>query len=166
MTAAIERELVVPTADDMRELGTRVGRVGAGGDVIVLAGDLGAGKTTFTQGLAVGLGVVERVTSPTFVIARAHPNPTGGPGLVHVDAYRVGSALELDDLDLEADLATSVVVVEWGTGLAEGLSAERLDVSITRSDDESDDVRTVRLSARGTRWQEIVRGTSFARWTR
>jgi tRNA threonylcarbamoyladenosine biosynthesis protein TsaE len=166
VTAPTDRELVVPTAEDMRELGAVVGRAGAGGDVIVLAGDLGAGKTTFTQGLAVGLGVVERVTSPTFVIARAHANPTGGPDLVHVDAYRVGSALELDDLDLDADLATSVVVIEWGTGLAEGLSTERLDVRITRSDDEDDDVRTVWLSAHGARWQEIVRGADVARWTR
>lgn len=166
MTATTDRELVVPTADEMRELGAVVGRAAGGGDVIVLAGDLGAGKTTFTQGLAVGLGVVERVTSPTFVIARAHANPTGGPDLVHVDAYRVGSSLELDDLDLDADLATSVVVVEWGTGLAEGLSPERLDVRITRSDDEDDDVRMVRLDAHGTRWQEIVRGPSFETWSR
>ena len=156
----------MPTADEMREVGAVIGRAGAGGDVIVLAGDLGAGKTTFTQGVAAGLGVDERVTSPTFVIARAHPNPTGGPGLVHVDAYRVGSALELDDLDLDADLATSVVVVEWGTGLAEGLSAERLDVRIVRSDDEDDDVRTVQLAAHGSRWSEIVRAPSFARWSR
>ena len=166
MTSGMTRELVVPTADDMRAIGAVIGATCRGGDVLVLSGDLGAGKTTFTQGLASGLGVDERVTSPTFVISRVHPNPSGGPGLVHVDAYRVGSALELDDLDLDADLATSVVVVEWGGGLAERLSEERLDIVITRSDDDADEQRVMRLDPRGTRWQAALEGGSLARWTR
>ncbi len=124
--------------------------------MIVLVGELGAGKTTFTQGLARGLGITEPVTSPTFVISRVHPNPTGGVSLVHVDAYRIGSVAELEDLDLEADLSTSVVVVEWGRGIAEGLSPEGLDVVITRSDSDDDERRTLALSGRGTRWSELV----------
>lgn len=127
----------------------------------MLSGDLGAGKTTFTQGLALGLGIDERVTSPTFVISRVHPNPTGGPALVHVDAYRLGSLGELEDLDLDADLESSVVVVEWGRGLAESLSPEGLDVVITRSDDPDDDVRTVTLTSRGERWSRLLSDESW-----
>jgi len=130
--------------------------------VIVLMGELGAGKTTFTQGLARGLGITEPVTSPTFVISRVHPHPTGGVSLVHVDAYRVGSAAELDDLDLEADLSTSVVVVEWGRGLAEDLSPEGLDVAITRSDSDDDERRTLELAGRGPRWTALLADPS--RW--
>lgn len=166
MTSGTIRELVVPTADDMQAIGAAIGSMCRGGDVLVLSGDLGAGKTTFTQGLARGLGIEERVTSPTFVISRVHGNAAGGPDLIHVDAYRVGSALELDDLDLEADLATSVVVVEWGGGLAERLSEERVDIVITRSDDDADEERTVRVTTHGARWQEAVVGAALARWAR
>ncbi len=121
------------------------------GDVLVLTGDLGAGKTTLTQGIGAGLGVRGPVTSPTFVIARAHPSerPGGGPALVHVDAYRLGTALEFDDLDLDTDLAAAVVVVEWGEGLAEGLSGDRLHVHLHAHDDGS---RSVRLIGVGARW--------------
>ena len=116
-----------------RALGTRL----SGGDVVVLTGALGAGKTTFVQGLAVGLGVTAPVTSPTFVLARhQRPDPTGprpdGPDLVHVDAYRLAGPLELDDLDLDSDLDRAVVVVEWGEGLAERLSPRRVEVRIDR----------------------------------
>lgn len=132
--------------------------------MIVLVGELGAGKTTFTQGLARGLGITEPVTSPTFVISRVHPHPTGGVSLVHVDAYRIGSAAELDDLDLEADLSTSVVVVEWGRGLAEELSPEGLDVAIARSDSDDDERRTLELAGRGPRWTALLADPS--RWLR
>ena len=162
MTAT--RTIDVPTADDMQAVGAVVATGCRGGDVLVLSGDLGAGKTTFTQGLARGLGIEERVTSPTFVIARAHANPGAGPDLVHVDAYRVGSALELDDLDLESDLTTSVVVVEWGGGLAEQLSTERLDVVITRSDDEDDERRRVVLTGHGDHWSAVVAGSLLDGW--
>jgi tRNA threonylcarbamoyladenosine biosynthesis protein TsaE len=148
--------IVVPTADAMRELGAAIGRVSTGGDVLILSGDLGAGKTTFTQGLARGLGIEEPITSPTFVIARVHPHPHDGPGLVHVDAYRLGSSIELDDLDLDADLEHSVVVVEWGGGLAEGLADARVDLVLSRSDDADDETRIVQITAHGTRWDGVL----------
>jgi tRNA threonylcarbamoyladenosine biosynthesis protein TsaE len=122
-----------PDAESMRELGTRVGGALRAGDLVVLSGELGAGKTTFTQGLGEGLGVRGGVTSPTFVIARVHPSLVDGPDLVHVDAYRLGGIEELDDLDLDTSLDTAVTVVEWGAGLAEGLAEQRLDVTITRA---------------------------------
>lgn len=158
----MSRVVSAPTPDSLRLLAQDIGRSCFGGDVLVLSGDLGAGKTTFTQGLALGLGIDERVTSPTFVISRVHPHPSGGPALVHVDAYRLGSLGELEDLDLDADLQRSVVVVEWGRGLAESLSPEGLDVVITRSDDPEDDVRTVTIAARGDRWAGLL--SDEGRW--
>lgn len=123
----------VPDAEAMRGLGERVGRGLGAGDLVVLAGELGAGKTTFTQGLGAGLQVRGEVTSPTFVIARVHPSLVGGPALVHVDAYRLGGVAELDDLDLDTSLEEAVTVVEWGTGMAEVLAESRLEVTITRA---------------------------------
>jgi tRNA threonylcarbamoyladenosine biosynthesis protein TsaE len=132
-----------PDADTMRRLGERVGRSLVAGDLVVLTGELGAGKTTFTQGLGAGLEVRGGVTSPTFVIARVHPSLVEGPDLVHVDAYRLGGLAELDDLDLDTSLDSAVTVVEWGSGLAEGLAESRLEVLIERAvghapDDELD----------------------------
>ncbi|MEW1954835.1 tRNA (adenosine(37)-N6)-threonylcarbamoyltransferase complex ATPase subunit type 1 TsaE [Terrabacter sp. NPDC080008] len=147
----MEREVRWATADDTQDFGRRLGALLRGGDVLVLTGDLGAGKTTLTQGIAEGLGVRGPITSPTFVIARVHPSLVGGPALVHVDAYRLGSALELDDLDLDADLDQSVTVVEWGAGLAEQLSDSRLELSIV-----GDDVRTARLVGVGDRWSGVL----------
>jgi tRNA threonylcarbamoyladenosine biosynthesis protein TsaE len=151
-----ERLLVVDTADAMRELGAALGRVARSGDVLVLTGDLGAGKTTLAQGIAAGLGVSDRVTSPTFVISRVHDNPTGGPALLHVDAYRLASVSEVDDLDLEHDLQRGVAVVEWGEGLVDGLSASMVRVVITRSDDIDDERRIVRVDAADPRWHDVV----------
>lgn len=148
--------VVVPTAGAMRALGAAIGRACRGGDVLILSGDLGAGKTTFTQGLAAGIGIDEAITSPTFVIARTHPNPRGGPALVHVDAYRLGSSLELDDLDLEADLEHSVVVVEWGGGLAEGLADAWVDLVLLRTDDADDETRAVAITTHGSRWDGVL----------
>jgi tRNA threonylcarbamoyladenosine biosynthesis protein TsaE len=125
----------VADADEMRALGERLGRSVHAGDVVVLTGELGAGKTTLTQGIGIGLGVRGAVTSPTFVIARVHPSLVGGPDLVHVDAYRLGGIEELDDLDLDASLDDAVTVVEWGAGLAEGLAESRLEITITRAID-------------------------------
>ena len=122
-----------PDAETMRALGVRVGSGLVAGDLVVLTGELGAGKTTFTQGLGEGLGVRGGVTSPTFVIARVHPALGDGPDLVHVDAYRLGGLDELDDLDLDASLDSAVTVVEWGAGLAEGLADSRLEVVIERT---------------------------------
>jgi tRNA threonylcarbamoyladenosine biosynthesis protein TsaE len=146
--------LSVPTADDMRQIGeTLAGQLRAG-DVLVLSGDLGAGKTTFTQGIGAGLKVRGAITSPTFVISRVHPSLSGGPTLVHVDAYRVGGIAELDDLDLDASLDEAVTVVEWGHGLAEHLAADRLDIVLTRGDDDTDETRGLRIIPVGPRWAE------------
>ncbi len=146
-------EVVAPTAGDTRDLGRRLAKVVRAGDLLVLSGDLGAGKTTFTQGLGEGLGVRGDITSPTFVIARVHPSLSAGPPLVHVDAYRLGDSAELDDLDLDTSLDDAVTVVEWGTGLAEALTEDRLEVRITRSTgSETDDERHLALNPVGARW--------------
>ena len=118
----------------MRAWGAAIAADLRAGDVVVLLGPLGAGKTTLTQGIAQGLGVQDAVTSPTFVIAREH-HSEGGPDLVHVDAYRLSGALELDDVDLEASLADAVTVVEWGSGMVEHLDAPMIRISITRPDE-------------------------------
>ncbi len=137
----------------MRTLGQRIAGLLRAGDLIVLTGPLGAGKTTLVQGIGRGLDVRGPVTSPTFVIARVHPPLGGGPGLVHVDAYRLGSVAEVDDLDLDASLEDCVTVVEWGEGLVEELSADRLDVTITMAPaGEPGETRWVTLAGIGERW--------------
>lgn len=122
--------LELRTPDEMEDAGRRLAAELRAGDLLVLTGSLGAGKTTFTRGLGAGLGVRGPVQSPTFVLARTHPSLVDGPPLVHVDAYRLGDAMELDDLDL--DFAHSVVVVEWGAGLLDGVADSRLDLVIER----------------------------------
>lgn len=143
------------------------------GDLLILTGNLGAGKTTFTQSLGKALDVAGRITSPTFVIAREHLSRTGGPALVHVDAYRLADGEELEDLDLDSELDESITVVEWGAGMAEQLSNDHLDITITpvwdeaaesTEDDESvgaddedeleDERRTVDLTGHGADWAE------------
>ena len=131
-SGAIHGELAVPTPDDMVALGRRLADQLRAGDLLLLSGDLGAGKTTLTRGIGDGLGVRGAVTSPTFVIARVHPAPAGRPPLVHVDAYRLDSLAEVDDLDLDAAQEDSVTVVEWGRGLAEDLAADRLELDLSR----------------------------------
>ena len=121
---------MVPGAAQMRALGVRLAGLLRPGDLVVLAGPLGAGKTTLVQGIGDGLGVRGPITSPTFVIARVHPSLRGGPDLVHADAYRLGSRLEVDDLDLDADTDHAVTVVEWGAGLVENLVPGHLLISI------------------------------------
>ncbi len=145
--------VAVPTADDARAVGRRLGERLAAGDLVVLTGGLGAGKTTMTQGIGEGLGVRGPVTSPTFVIARVHPSLVGGPSLVHVDAYRLGGSPELDDLDLDTDLGQSVTVVEWGSGLVEELSADRLELTLTA--DPATEARSLEVAGRG-RWATEV----------
>jgi tRNA threonylcarbamoyladenosine biosynthesis protein TsaE len=186
-----EVSLTVATSAQMRALGRSLATVLRAGDLVLLSGGLGAGKTTLTKGIGDGLGVRGPITSPTFVIARVHP-PVGStavtgelrPALVHADAYRLGSVLELDDLDLDTDTASSVTVVEWGGGLAEGLATDRLEITITpvkadapvvehpvagdagdggngadRAGDVDDPTvdapRAVRISAVGVRWEGI-----------
>ena len=124
------RSLVTPDAAATAALGARVGARLFEGAVVLLTGDLGAGKTCFTQGLARALGVDGPVQSPTFVLARTHPSLVGGPPLVHVDAYRLGDAMLLDDLDLDFD--HSVVVVEWGAGLVDDVGESLLEIVIER----------------------------------
>ncbi|MFC7376065.1 tRNA (adenosine(37)-N6)-threonylcarbamoyltransferase complex ATPase subunit type 1 TsaE [Brachybacterium sp. GCM10030267] len=131
------------------------------GDLLILDGPLGAGKTTFTQGLGQGLGVRGPVASPTFVIERVHPSLTGGPALVHVDAYRLGGGGDIDDLDLEADLDQSVTVVEWGRDRVEHLVDSTLLIELERPDhvedpDDPDEPRTLRLTPRGPRWDRAA----------
>lgn len=132
---------------DTLAFGVALGRVLHAGDLVVLAGPLGAGKTVLVQGIGAGLGVSSQIASPTFVIARVHTD--GRVPLVHVDAYRLTSLAEVDDLDLDADLDDAVTVVEWGHGLAEQLADTWLEVRIARRDDDS---RTVDLLPHGGDW--------------
>jgi tRNA threonylcarbamoyladenosine biosynthesis protein TsaE len=149
--------LRIATDGQMRDLGRRLAALLRAGDLVILAGPLGAGKTTLVQGIGAGLGVRGPVTSPTFVIARVHPAVAGsGPALVHADAYRLGSIGEVDDLDLDTDAASAVTVVEWGAGLAEGLAEDRLEISI--EPDPDGDARTVRLNGHGARWHGVLTG--------
>lgn len=153
--------IVLDTPADTHALGVALGRRLRAGDVVILTGALGAGKTALTKGIAEGMGVTGLVTSPTFVLARVHrPNgtaasdPAAGPALVHVDAYRLGGALELDDLDLDTDLTAAAVVIEWGEGIAEQLADDRLTVQLTRL---PDDRRTAVLTGVGASWAERLR---------
>ncbi|GAB3659000.1 tRNA (adenosine(37)-N6)-threonylcarbamoyltransferase complex ATPase subunit type 1 TsaE [Glycomyces tarimensis] len=141
--------LTMPTAADTHEFGQRLAGLLRAGDLVILTGPLGAGKTALTQGIGAGLGVDGRITSPTFVIARTHRAGTAGVPLVHVDAYRLESLDELDDLDLDTDVADSVTVVEWGAGLAERLAESHLEIAIERAADET---RAVALHGRGGDW--------------
>jgi tRNA threonylcarbamoyladenosine biosynthesis protein TsaE len=139
----------LPTAADTRAFGERLAGLLRAGDLVVLTGPLGAGKTVIAQGVGAGLGVRGEVTSPTFVIARVHPGPR--VPLVHVDAYRLGGVADVDDLDLDASAAESVTIVEWGQGLVEQLADEHLEVRLERGDD---DVRTAELVPHGPGWTE------------
>src|SRR5260370_14047192 len=152
--AAMIKETTVRTAAEMRTLGRGLAGCLRAGDLVVLTGPLGAGKTTLTQGIGDGLGVRGPVTSPTFVIARVHPPLAGGPALVHVDAYRLGDAAEVDDLDLDTDLDRAVTVVEWGAGVGERLAGDRLAVTVGRPPRGAshDANRTVRLTRTRARW--------------
>ena len=150
----------ISTPEEMHELGLDIGRELRAGDVLVLTGPLGAGKTTLTRGIGEGLQVRGPVTSPTFVLARTHPSLIGGAPLVHVDAYRLNSAVELDDLDI--DFANSVVVVEWGAGMLDGIVDSWLDVVIERPEggqagelgEELIEPRQVTLTGHGSRWEK------------
>lgn len=150
-------DLVIDDAEAMEALGARLATVLRAGDVVLLNGELGAGKTTLTRGLGAALGARGSVTSPTFVLARTHPTASGVP-LVHVDAYRLASAVEVDDLDLDLDGA--ITVVEWGAGKLDGAVDSWLEIDIVRpvgGDPEADDApRRVRLHAHGPRWVGVA----------
>jgi len=153
---------VIADSEAMHEFGAELAGRLRRGDLVVLTGPLGAGKTTLTRGLGEGLHVRGAVTSPTFVLARTHPSTVGGPPLVHVDAYRLSSAIELDDLDI--DFARSIVVVEWGRGMLDGITDSWLDIEIERptgastadgdadAELDADEPRTVTITAHGPRW--------------
>ena len=145
----MKREHVLPTPEDTWALGRELAALLRPGDLVVLVGPLGAGKTALTQGIGAGLAVREPVTSPTFVISRVHQG--GRLPLVHVDAYRLGSVADVDDLDLDVTVDDSVTVVEWGQGLVEQLADEHLEVRLDRGDD---DVRTAVLVPHGPGWKE------------
>ncbi len=174
-----ERSFEVGTADETHALAAALGAGLRAGDLLILTGELGAGKTTFTQGLGEGLGVRAGIISPTFVLVRIHPNlpagpRPGGPDLVHVDAYRLGSAAEIDDIDLENTLDTAVTVVEWGRDRVEHLSESRLELELHRpvggavlgagaggtggvldfDTDDADEPRTIIIRGFGPRWAE------------
>jgi tRNA threonylcarbamoyladenosine biosynthesis protein TsaE len=151
----VKREHTLPTLEDTVALGRALAGLLRAGDLVVLVGPLGAGKTALTQGIGAGLGVREPVTSPTFVISRVHRQ--GRVPLVHVDAYRLGSVGDVDDLDLDASTDESVTVVEWGQGLVEQLADEHLEVRLERRDD---DVRTALLVPHGPGWDERLDGAA------
>ena len=141
------------SVEQTRELGQRLAAVLRAGDLVILDGPLGAGKTVLTQGIGAGLGVQGEVTSPTFVIARVHRPMAGGRGLplVHVDAYRVGGIAEVDDLDLDTGLDEAVTVVEWGEGKVEQLNDVHLLVRLRRHDDDTREAVLVGVGADWTR---------------
>lgn len=170
------RTLAIDSPERMAELGAVIAEQLVAGDLVLLNGELGAGKTTLTRAIGEALGIRGTVTSPTFVLARTHPRlaesesslaaTSGQAPLVHVDAYRLGSAVELDDLDI--DFETSIVVVEWGAGLLDGVSESWLNIDIVRptgvgdlrpsGDDfaeETIEPRTLTVTGFGPKWTDL-----------
>jgi tRNA threonylcarbamoyladenosine biosynthesis protein TsaE len=158
-----DESIRVATAQAMRGLGKRLATILRAGDLVVLTGPLGAGKTTLAQGIGEGLGIRGPVTSPTFVIARVHPPLHDGPALVHADAYRLASPAEIDDLDLDTGAEERVTVVEWGEGLVEDMAADRLHITLTMSEPGTDDeTRIVRVTGIGERWASTAQSMRLA----
>lgn len=152
-------ELTILDSEQMQSLGKKIGQQLRSGDYLVLTGQLGAGKTTFTQGLASGLQVAGSVTSPTFVVSRIHKSLIDGPELIHIDAYRLSHSDQLLDLNLE-DHQNSVVVIEWGRNFISSLSDSWLDIEIFRDsefneEDPAAGIRKVKISFIGSRWNEL-----------
>lgn len=141
-------KLEIKSAEAMEQLGSKLAGLLKPGDLILLAGPLGAGKTTLTRGIGRGLSAEGTIQSPTFVLARTHKIPNGK--LVHIDAYRLSSAVELDDLDI--DFENSIVIVEWARDFLDGYSKNFLTVEIDRTNE--DDSRLVTLTPTGSRWKE------------
>jgi tRNA threonylcarbamoyladenosine biosynthesis protein TsaE len=134
----------IATEDQMHEFGVRLGSLLEAGDLLSLNGPLGAGKTTLTRGIGEGVMAEGNVSSPTFLIARTHATKSGVP-FHHIDAYRLSTPAELDDLDI--DFAGSISVIEWGSGFAEGLSDSMLEFHIER--DLETDLRTITIAGTG-----------------
>lgn len=149
---ASQGQIPLPSAEATVELGRQLASHLRPGDLVILTGDLGAGKTTLTKGIGQGLGVQGPISSPTFIIARHHPGPVP---LIHVDAYRLQTLAEVDDLDLDSDLSDSITVVEWGKGLAESLAEDRLEISLTRPRGADSHGRYATIHAVGTRWEGV-----------
>lgn len=145
-------KLKISTAEEMHEFGIKLASVLKAGDLVILTGPLGAGKTTFTRGVGEGLSAIGNVSSPTFVIARTHKRENSHVPLVHVDAYRLTTVHEFDDLDI--DIEKSIVLVEWGRGFAEELADSWLDIEIERDHTGESEVRQVTLTANGLRWEK------------
>lgn len=157
-------------ADQTRSLGEDLGRILTAGDLVMLSGGLGAGKTTLTQGIGIGMGVRGRVASPTFIVARVHPSLSGGPDLIHADAYRIKDLSDLETLDLDSSLDEAVTVVEWGEGKTEAMSDERLSIEVRRAsggqadtdgdiidlEHMDDGTRLIVLRAHGHRWDGVL----------
>jgi tRNA threonylcarbamoyladenosine biosynthesis protein TsaE len=163
LTKPLPLAIKVPTSEAMVRLGVRLAQLLERGDVIIAGGDLGAGKTTLTQGIGRGLGSEGPIISPTFVLSRIHPSTIGRPTLMHVDAYRLSTSYELDDLDLDAAVPDSITVVEWGQGIAEGLAEDRLEIDIWTSPADlsgvgDDSERVVTIRAIGARWRGVDLG--------
>lgn len=158
------------TAEETRALGRALGEVLAAGDLVMLSGELGAGKTTLARGIGAGMGVRGRVASPTFIVARVHPSLAAGPDLIHVDAYRIRDLDDLETLDLDSSLDEAVTVVEWGEGMTEAMSQERLEIRVDRQtggearraeeaidlEGVDDGARTILLRPFGTRWVGVL----------
>ncbi len=142
----------IATPEAMHRFGVGLASHLRAGDLLVLAGPLGAGKTALTQGIGAGLEVTSAVTSPTFVIARTHQREAGQPDLVHVDAYRLGSPFELDDLDI--DFENSIVVVEWGQGFFDPADQPLLEIAISRDETGESEVRELAATGFGERWAQ------------
>jgi tRNA threonylcarbamoyl adenosine modification protein YjeE len=144
-------KLQISTAEDMHEFGSKLASILKAGDLVILTGPLGAGKTTFTRGVGEGLQAIGNVSSPTFVIARTHKRENSEVPLVHVDAYRLSSLHEFDDLDIDID--HSIVLVEWGRGFAEELAESWLDIEIGRDHTGESEIRDVTITAHGSRFE-------------
>jgi tRNA threonylcarbamoyl adenosine modification protein YjeE len=149
----------VETDEIMHQLGCSLAQLLTAGDLVLLTGPLGAGKTTLSRGIGEGLGVLSNVSSPTFVIARTHKRSDSAVPLVHVDAYRLGSAAEFDDLDI--DLPRSIVLVEWGRGFTDGLSDSWLDIEIERDHTGESETRMVRILGFGPRFVDSALKAAF-----
>ena len=150
MTARVVERIKINTPELMHEFGLRLAKNLRAGDLVLLTGPLGAGKTTLTRGVGEGLQTIGTVSSPTFVIARTHQRETGEAPLVHVDAYRLSNPAEFDDLDI--DLERSITLVEWGRGFTNDLAESWLDIEIDRGNE--DDSRIVTVTGHGPGWQE------------
>ena len=160
--------ITVNSADQTRAVGQALATQLRAGDLVMLSGGLGAGKTTLTQGIGAGLQVKGRVSSPTFIVARVHPSLVGGADLIHADAYRIKDLTDLETLDLDSTLEQAITVIEWGEGKTEQLSADRLEIEIHREEggvatssngvvdlaDMDDGKRTITIRPRGKRWEE------------